>query len=157
MLQIMKLLFLIWPLFFLGPFAWSADVYLEKAPPHKHCALRGSAKAGSTKAKENAQKNRWRPPLQLDFDNTATTQALVQPGTDRARWSNERAARIRGYVAVVKQGTRGESCNCGATALIDSDTHIAVVTNSNMAQDKRTYVIVEITPRIRKRLIMSAS
>jgi hypothetical protein len=154
MLQIMKPLFLIWPLFFLRSSAWSADVYVEKAPPHKHCALRGSAKEGSTKAKENAQKNRWRPPLQIDFDNTATTQALVQPGTDRARWSNERAARIRGYVAVVKQGTRGESCNCGATALIDSDTHIAVVTNSNMAQDKRTYVIVEITPRIRE--ILSA-
>ena len=70
MLQIMKLPFSIWPLFFLGPFAWSADVYVEKAPPHKHCPLRGSAKAGSTKAKENAQKNRWRPPLQIDFDNT---------------------------------------------------------------------------------------
>jgi hypothetical protein len=153
-LQTMKHISPICAILFFAASAWSADVYVEKAPPHKHCPLRGSATAGGTKAKENAYKNRWHPPLSTDFDNTVTTQALLQPGNDRHRhhWSNERAARIRGYVAVVKQGTRGESCNCGATALIDSDTHIAIVAASNTAQDKRTYVIVEVTPRIRETL-----
>lgn len=151
-LQTMKHISPICAILFFAASVWSADVYLEKAGPHKRCPLRGSAQAGGTKANENAHKNRWHVPLSTDFDNTVTTQALVQPGNDRSRWSNERAARIRGYIAVVKQGTRSESCNCGAKALIDSDTHIAIVADSNTAQDKRTYVIVEVTPRIREML-----
>ena len=131
----------------------AADVYLEKAPPHKPCPLRGSASAKSTKkANENILKNRWNLPTPTDFDNTVTTAALVKPGNDRTRWSAQRAARIRGYVAAVAIGTLGESCNCGSKAAIDSDTHIAIVADSSTAQDKRTHVIVEITPRLRESL-----
>ena len=138
---------------FLSLFAaagWCADDYVEKAPPHKHCPLTGSGQRGTKKVKQDAYKNRWHPPLGSDFDSAVTIQALVQPGNDRTRWSNQHAARIRGYVAEVKQGTLGESCNCGANAPIDSDTHIAVVADSTTAQDKRTHVIVEVTPRLRE-------
>jgi hypothetical protein len=131
----------------------SANVYVEQQSPHKHCQLRGGATAkNKKKADENVHKNRWIAPGPAAFDGAVTTEALAQPGNDRTRWSNERAARIRGYVAVVKPGTLGESCNCGATAPIDSDTHIAIVTDPATANDKRTYVIVEVTPRIRQDL-----
>ena len=131
----------------------AADVYVEKASPHKPCPLRGSAPLKSKKkANENVLKNRWNAPTAADFDNTVTTAALVKPGNDRTRWSAKRAARIRGYVAVVALGTRDESCNCGAKAAIDTDTHIAIVADKSTAQDKRTYVILEITPRLRENL-----
>jgi hypothetical protein len=146
----MKALLLFCAILFFRPCAWPADVYVEMAPPHKPCPSRGSAQAGSTKAKQNADKNRWHPPVLADFASQITAQALLQPGNDQARWSDKRAARIRGYVAVVKPGQKKESCNCGASAPIDSDTHIAVVPTSATAQDRRTYIIVEVTPRIRK-------
>jgi hypothetical protein len=130
--------------------AWSADVYVEKMPPRAPCPLSGDKSATDPKGKENAAKNRWRIPQTSDFDNTVTTQALVQPGDDRTRWSGKRAARIRGYVAVVKLGTKKESCNCGAPAPVDSDTHIALVVNKAAAKDKRKYVIIEVTPRLRE-------
>lgn len=130
--------------------AWCADVYQEKAPPNQPCPINGSAKPTDPKGKENADKNRWHTPSPSDFDNTVTTQGLVQPGNDRTRWNGKRAARIRGYVAVVKLGTKGESCNCGAPAPVDSDTHIALVVNQAAAKDKRKYVIVEVTPRLRE-------
>src|SRR5438105_7737 len=99
---------------FLTSTARSADVYVEKAAPHKHCPLRGGAAANTDKARQNIDKNRWNSPLSADFDNQVTAQALIQPGNDQMRWSSKRAARIRGYVAIVKPGTKGESCNCGA-------------------------------------------
>jgi hypothetical protein len=148
----MKTLLLVFSMFFLTLSAWPADVYVEKAAPHKPCELKGGAPANTAKAKQNIDKNRWHTPLPADFDNSVTAQALVQPGNDQMRWSNKRAAKIRGYVAVVKLGTSGESCNCAAPAPIDSDTHIALVADSATAQDKRTYIIVEITPRIRENL-----
>jgi hypothetical protein len=151
-LHAMKTLFLILAMFFLASSAWPADVYVEKAAPHKPCGLKGGAPANTDKAQQNVNKNRWHPPLPADFDNRVTAQALVQPGNDQTRWSNKRAARIRGYVAIVKLGTSGESCNCGAKAPVDSDTHIALVADSTTSQDKRTYVIVEVTPRIREDL-----
>jgi hypothetical protein len=149
--QITKHVFLLCAILSWASPAWSADVYLEKASPDKHCPLRGSAKAGSTKAKENAQKNRWHAPLPNDFDNRITTQALAQP-TDDPRRTPTRAARIKGYVAVVKANTEGESCNCGSKKSIDCDTHIAVVPDRDSIADRRSYVFVEVTPRIRELL-----
>jgi hypothetical protein len=148
----MKTLYILFVITSLASSAWPADVYVEKAAPHTHCPHRGGAPANTDKAKQNIDKNRWNTPLPADFDNQVTAQALIQPGNDQTRWSNKRAARIRGYVAVVKLGTKGESCNCGAKAAVDSDTHIAVVADSATAQDKRTYIIVEVTPRIRENL-----
>jgi hypothetical protein len=129
--------------------AEGADVYVEKAPPHKHCPLRGGAKANTKKAAENILKNRWHTPMPTDFVNSVTTKALAQPGNDRTRWSNGRAAKIRGYVVAAAANKGGESCNCGSTQAIDCDTHIAIVANAATANDRRTYVFVEVTPRIR--------
>src|ERR1043166_7957428 len=150
--QTNKILYILFVALFFAATAWSADIYAEKAAPRARCPPRGGAPAKTDKAKQNIDKNRWVYPLPRDFDSLVTTQALIQPGNDQARWSNKRAAKIRGYVAIVKLGTSGESCNCGAKAPIDSDTHIAVVADSATAQDKRTYVIVEVTPRLREML-----
>ena len=130
----------------------AADVYVEKAPPQKPCPLRGNGAAKSKQANENILKNRWNVPTAADFNGTVTIQALVQPGNDQTRWDSRRAARISGYVALVAPGTLGESCNCGAKAPIDTDTHIALVADKSTAQDNRTHVILEITPRIRGNL-----
>lgn len=146
----MKIALLIVAVLVLVQSARGADVYVEKAPPHKHCALRGDAKPKTKKAAENVLKNRWRPPRPADFAKSVTTLALAKPGNDRTRWSNGRAARIRGYVVSAEANTGGESCNCGSTQSIDCDTHIAIVANSATARDRRTYVFVEVTPRIRE-------
>jgi len=131
--------------------AWSADTYIGKASPHKHCPLRGSALARSKKAEENILKNRWRAPRPADFDNRVTTKALSR-AVDDPTWSPKRAARIKGYVALVKANTDGEACNCGAKHSIDCDTHIAVVPDRASLGDRRKYVFVEVTPRIRELL-----
>jgi hypothetical protein len=102
--------------------AWAADVYVEKAAPRARCPRKGGAPVNSVKARQNIDKNRWITPLPADFDNRVTAQALIQPGNDQARWTNKRAAKIRGYVAIVKLGTLGESsCNCGAKTPVDSE------------------------------------
>lgn len=128
----------------------AADTYIEKMPPKRPCLLSGDRSASDPKGKENAEKNRWHAPRNSDFDTRITTQALTQRGNDRDRWNSTKAARLTGYVAVVKDGTKGESCNCGATGKSDIDTHIAVVANARDADDKRKYVIVEVTPRMRE-------
>jgi len=79
----MKYLSLICAVLFFTPCAWSADVYVEKDAPHKHCPLRGSATANSKKAAENILKNRWNTPAPTDFDNRITSGALIRPGNDR--------------------------------------------------------------------------
>jgi hypothetical protein len=148
----MKTVFVSFVVLFLASSAWPADVYVEKAAPHTQCPRRGGAPANTDIPPIFIDVLLALIPLSADFDNQVSAQALIQPGNDQTRWSNKRAASIRGYVAVVKLGTKGESCNCGAKAPVDSDTHIAVVADSATAQDKRTYIIVEITPRIRENL-----
>jgi hypothetical protein len=132
------------------PCGWCADVYVEKASPHKHCRLIGNAAPKSKKAAENVLKNRWHPPAPTAFDTSITTQSLIQPGNDPTRWSAGQAGRIRGYVAVVKANTEGESCNCASKKPIDCDTHIAVVPDRESLTDRTKYVFVEVTPRVRE-------
>ena len=42
----------------------------------------------------NALKNRTVLPTVVDFDHSVTLEALLRPGDDRRRWSNNRAAAI---------------------------------------------------------------
>jgi hypothetical protein len=60
------------------------------------------------------------------------------------------SAAIIGYVALVKPGA-AETCNCKAKDAAHKDTHIALVTNPANAKDESKYVIVEVTPRTRRR------
>src|SRR5215468_5397039 len=50
-------------------------------------------------------KNRIGMPQEADFDNQVTLAALLQPGDDRGRWSEARAAAVEGYVVGVQEGS----------------------------------------------------
>jgi hypothetical protein len=65
-------------------------------------------------------------------------------------FKNTEAASIVGYVALVKPGGR-ETCNCKAKDAAHKDTHIALVTSPAYANDESKYVVVEVTPRTRRR------
>ena len=108
----------------------------SKCPP--------SGFALSTGVGESARrKNRTDPPRQTDFDGRVTLAALLQPGEDRARWSEARAAAVEGYVLEVKQGGI-EAANC--YSLARRDTHIHVAARRDAPPRER--VVLEVTPRL---------
>src|SRR5690349_17991328 len=59
----------------------------------------------------NGLKNRTPPPQESDFDAGVTLAGLLQPGDDRARWSERAAGRVEGFVVRVMNGSV-ESSNC---------------------------------------------
>lgn len=90
-------------------------------------------------------KNRTLPPGPGDFDERVTLEALLEPGDDRGRWSEGRAAGIEGYVVGVSRGGM-EAANCFSSRR--RDTHIYVARSMGAAARER--VVVEVTPRIRE-------
>ena len=90
-------------------------------------------------------KNRTLLPRARDFDERVTLETLLEPGDDRDRWSEERAAKIEGYVVDVTQGGI-EAANC--YSLRTRDTHIYVARSLNAPPRER--VVVEVTPRLRE-------
>ena len=86
-------------------------------------------------------KNRTSIPTATDFDSTITLDALLQPGDDTNRWSNNRAARLQGEVIDVAYA-RPEATNCFNPCR--RDIHITVATHKGAT--KREQVIVEVTP-----------
>ncbi|HVF90969.1 MAG TPA: hypothetical protein VNH22_12950 [Blastocatellia bacterium] len=86
-------------------------------------------------------KNRVSPPLQEDFEDRVTLAALLQPGDDRQRWSESRAAAIEGYVLVVKKaGIESANCYCP----FRRDIHIEVALRLDAPPTERA--VLEITP-----------
>jgi hypothetical protein len=94
------------------------------------CGIHGSAKRGSREYALNPFKNRSEAPRTV---NPRITLKVLANG---ARFENNEAAAIIGYVALVKPGGR-ETCNCRATD----------VANAN---DESKHVVVELTPRTRR-------
>jgi hypothetical protein len=90
-------------------------------------------------------KNRTMLPGPGDFDERLTLEALVEPGDDRGRWSEERAAKIEGYVVGVARGGI-EAANCYSLRM--RDTHIYIARSLNAPPRER--VVVEVTPRLRE-------
>lgn len=90
-------------------------------------------------------KNRAEIPAGTDFDSRATLDALLQPGDDRARWIESRAASIEGYIVEVKEAAP-ESANC--YSLARRDAHIALA--RRLDAPPREHLIVEVTPRLRE-------
>jgi hypothetical protein len=104
--------------------------------------------AVSEKALElNKLKNRCTFPQSSDFISDISLAKILEPGDDKDRWSNYKAARIRGYVYEVKSGGV-ETCNCKEHEEVDKDTHIEIVADP-MEEGKTQRMIVEITPRMR--------
>ena len=120
------------------------SLFLTTATYAAPCGTHGSAKSGSREYALNPFKNRSQAPPTVNL--SITLEALAQG----ARFENTEAASIIGYVALVKSGGK-ESCNCGATDAAHTDTHIALVTNPADANDKSKHIVVEVTPRSRRR------
>jgi len=109
-----------------------------------NCGMTGDAKSATAKAL-NRLKNRFTPPSGLD--TSITLAAIVAPGDDHSRWTNNQAAEITGYVHDVMKGGV-ESCNCHAKDPKYRDTHIELVVDPMDSAETRR-VIVEVTPRWR--------
>ena len=89
-------------------------------------------------------KNRTALPQAADFDSRVTLDALLQPGDDRNRWSNDRAARIQGEVIDVAYAG-SEATNCFHP--YRRDIHISIATHKKAAQSEQ--VVLEVTPNLR--------
>ena len=89
-------------------------------------------------------KNRTAFPQAADFDSRITLEALLQPGDDTTRWSNDRAARIQGEV-IDAAYARPEATNCFSPCR--RDVHITIAKRKGAA--KKEQMIVEVTPRLR--------
>lgn len=88
-------------------------------------------------------KNRTALPEQADFDPRVTLESLLQPGDDRMRWSNFRAARVEGYVvAVSRAGT--ELANCYFPCARDIHINLALRMDAPLTEQ----LVVETTPRV---------
>jgi hypothetical protein len=109
------------------------------------CGMAGNA-AGARGQALNRLKNRYTAPEPAVMDTGATLAALLSPGDDRGRWSDQRGAAVVGYVRDVKPGGF-ETSNCLAKAREFRDTHIELIVDpANLAA---LPVIVEVTPRWR--------
>jgi len=86
-------------------------------------------------------KNRTALPQPADFDPRVTLDALLQPGDDSSRWSNDRAARVQGLVIDVGYA-RPEATNCFNPCR--RDIHILIAKHSGAAKTEQ--VVVEVTP-----------
>jgi hypothetical protein len=107
------------------------------------CGIHGNANPGSREYPLNPFKNRSQAPHTV---NPAITLEALANG---ARYDDDEAAAIVGYVALVKTGA-AETCNCKAKDAAHKDTHIALVTDLANANDESKQVVVEVTPRTRR-------
>lgn len=102
--------------------------------------------AFTTRARElHRLKNRTSLPTIADFDSAITLDALLQPGDDTNRWSNNRAARIQGEVIDVAYA-RPEATNCFSPCR--RDIHILVA--ARKGAPKTEQVVVEVTPNFQE-------
>ena len=88
-------------------------------------------------------KNRTTFPQPTDFDSRVTLDALLQPGDDTSRWSNDRAARVQGQVIDVGYA-RPEATNCFSPCR--RDVHILIASHKDAAKTEE--VVVEVTPNL---------
>ena len=110
------------------------------------CSMEGETSSANRKL-SNEKKNRRTAPAAADIDANATLAAVLQPGDDKTRWSDTRAASLVGFVYNVKLGSK-ETVNCGSADSVFMDTHIEIVVGAN-STDGGSRVIVEVTPRWR--------
>jgi len=90
-------------------------------------------------------KNRTALPQPADFDARVTLDALLQPGDYSSRWSNDRAARVQGFV--IDAGyARPEATNCFNPCR--RDIHILIAKHKDAAQTEE--VVVEVTPNFQE-------
>jgi len=88
-------------------------------------------------------KNRTAIPQPAEFDTVVTLSQLLQPGDDRQRWSQTRAARVEGYVVSVANGPL-ELTNCSLPCSRDIHVHVGLRPDA----PPREQVVLEVTPRV---------
>ena len=110
------------------------------------CGLEGDATNPAVQ-ELNRLKNRTGAPEPQQIDSRVSLAAMLEPGNDRSRWNDSRAAEITGYVWDVKVGGV-ETVNCRASDPRHRDTHIELVLDP-MDSSASHRVIVEVTPRMR--------
>jgi hypothetical protein len=97
-------------------------------------------------AREAARlKNRDSLPRPEDFDQRVTLATLTEPGDDRRRWSEARAAAVEGYVVEVKRAG-AEAANCFSPTGRDTHIHLA----ARPEAPARETVVLEVTPRLER-------
>jgi hypothetical protein len=89
-------------------------------------------------------KNRTALPSPADYDRHVTLQALLEPGPDEQRWSEDRAAAIEGYVLAV-HAAGIELANC--LSFTRRDIHIDVGLTPDAPPRER--LVLEVTPPMR--------
>lgn len=127
-----------------GPGALDASAHVSTS-----CPPEGQTQLASLEAL-NRLKNRSVGPPPSVVVGTAL-EDLVTPdadGDDRDRWKPDKAIEIVGYVYDVKKGGV-ETCNCGATAEADRDTHIEIIADPSESDVSERF-IVEVTPTWRR-------
>jgi hypothetical protein len=107
------------------------------------CGIHGDADPNSREYTLNPFKNRSQAP------RTVNARITLERLANGARFNNNEAAAIIGYVALVKPGGR-ETCNCHARDAAHKDTHIALVTDLANANVESKHVVLEVTPRSRR-------
>lgn len=102
--------------------------------------------AFSTERRElHRLKNRTAIPQPSDFDTRVTLEKMLQPGDDRERWSQTRAARVEGYVVSIANGPF-ELTNCYVPGSYDIHIHIGLRPDA----PPREQLVLEITPRMQE-------
>jgi hypothetical protein len=97
----------------------------------------------------NLDKNRDDAPKRSELDGSITLEKILDPRND-AKFENSQGATITGFVPYVVPGEAQESCNCSRKDI--RDIHIYVVSDEKYKDDKRHWMIVEISPRWQKKL-----
>lgn len=115
-----------------------AFIVAQPYRPRQGCTLAPGAWAF------NERKNREALPQAADFDARVTLAALLQPGDERVRWAETRAAVVEGYVVALYEANP-EAANC--YSLRQRDTHIELALRRDAPPRER--MILEVTPRLR--------
>jgi hypothetical protein len=112
------------------------------------CPLEGIADSEKDST-SNRLKNRWRLPSDSDIDTSFNWENIYQDGGDPRRFDQQKAGKLRGYVALVTL-KKEEECNCNIKDKDFYDIHIHLSPSLEAISQKWQHVIVEVTPRLRK-------
>ena len=104
-------------------------------------------KSGIREGGLNVRKNRDKIPTVIA--RTVTLDSLIK-AKEEPDLDFNKAVEITAFVAHVKEGEPGETCNCGRDDL--HDVHIEVVGKESDKDNKKKFVIFEISPRFEDRL-----
>ncbi|HTY40440.1 MAG TPA: hypothetical protein VMH79_01070 [Thermoanaerobaculia bacterium] len=111
------------------------------------CPPQGDAKKEKVR-KLNELRARTEEPSDDDYDDTADITALIAPGDDSQRWSNDTAVEITAFVVDVHDGGM-TSANCHSADPADHDTILDLSPGAGVS-DASHRLIAVITPQWRR-------